>query len=140
AGGGGGGGGAVGGGGGAAGAKGAALALVGATVVDGTGGPPLVDAVVVVVDGKLAAVGPRATTPPPAGASVVDLRGKWIVPGLIDAHVHFFQSGGLYTRPDAIDLRNVRSYTDEPAWIKRRLPNTFARYLACAVTPLVDVG
>src|SRR5262249_40168073 len=75
-----------------------------------------------------------------AGASVVDLRGKWIVPGLIDAHVHFFQSGGLYTRPDAIDLRNVRSYTDELAWIKRRLPNTFARYLACGVTSVVDVG
>jgi imidazolonepropionase-like amidohydrolase len=116
------------------------VALVGATVVDGTGGPPLADAVVVVEGERVVAVGPRATTKPPAGATVVDVSGKWIVPGLIDAHVHFFQSGGLYTRPDAIDLRSTRSYAEELAWIKRRLPNTFARYLACGVTSVVDVG
>ena len=116
------------------------VALVGATVVDGTGGPPLADAVVLVEGERVVAVAPRATTRPPSGATAVDVSGKWIVPGLIDAHVHFFQSGGLYTRPDAIDLRATRSYADELAWIKRRLPNTFARYLACGVTSVVDVG
>ena len=41
----------------------------------------------------------------PAGVTVIDGSGKYLLPGLTDAHVHFFQSGGLYARPDGIDLR-----------------------------------
>ena len=44
----------------------------------------------------------------PAGATEIDGTGKYLMPGLVDAHVHFFQSGGLYTRPDAIDLRKEK--------------------------------
>jgi predicted amidohydrolase YtcJ len=40
------------------------------------------------------------------------------MPGLVDAHVHFFQSGGAYTRPDVIDLRAHRSYEQEAAGVK----------------------
>jgi len=43
----------------------------------------------------------------PKGARVVDSKGKWVVPGLIDAHVHFFQPGNLYTRPDVADFNAV---------------------------------
>src|SRR5262249_9315351 len=71
---------------------------------------------------------------------IVDGRGRWVMPGLIDAHVHFFQSGGAYTRPDAIDLRAHRSYEKEIAGIKERLPQTFARYLLCGITSVVDAG
>ncbi len=115
-------------------------AFVGGTVVDGTGAAPIADAVVVVEEGRIAAIGARALVAVPPAATVVDVAGKWIVPGLIDAHVHFFQSGGLYTRPDAIDLRDRRPYADEIAFIKKSLPSTFARYLACGVTSVVDVG
>jgi len=45
-----------------------------------------------------------------------------VIPGLVDAHVHFFQSGGLYTLPDAIDLRTRMPYAQEVARIKQRLP------------------
>jgi imidazolonepropionase-like amidohydrolase len=69
----------------------------------------------VVTDGRISAVGPAASVPIPAGATVVDARGKWVVPGLIDAHVHFFQSGNLYTRPDAADLRTAMPYAREVA-------------------------
>lgn len=48
---------------------------------------PLDDGVVIVTDGRISAVG-DASTPVPDGAEVVDVSGKWIVPGLIDAHVH----------------------------------------------------
>jgi imidazolonepropionase-like amidohydrolase len=62
------------------------------------------------------------------------------LPGYIDTHVHFFQSGDLFTRPDGADFNNVRPYKDEVAWIKSHLDDTFARYLRCGITSVVDVG
>ncbi len=115
-------------------------AFVGATVIDGTGRGPRPDAVIVVAGERIAAIGNRDEVAIPKEAQVVDAKGKWIIPGLIDAHVHFFQSGGLYTRPDVIDLREIRPYKKESDWIKARLPNTFARYLASGVTAVVDMG
>src|SRR5207249_7773470 len=65
---------------------------------------------------------------------------KFILPGYIDTHVHFFQSGDLYTRPDAVDLTQLRPYAEEVGWIKKNLPDPFARYLRCGITSVVDVG
>jgi len=115
-------------------------AYVGATVWDGTGAAAVADAVVVVEDDRIADVGPRATTPVPEGAAVVDVTGAWIVPGLIDPHIHFFQSAGLYTRPDIIDLRDARSYEWDQEQIRATLDDTLRRYLASGVTAVVDVG
>lgn len=64
------------------------IALVGATVIDGTGGPPLHDAVVMVRQGTIEFVGPRAAFELPKETREVDVRGRWIIPGLIDAHTH----------------------------------------------------
>jgi imidazolonepropionase-like amidohydrolase len=89
---------------------------------------------------RIEVVGPAAQVAIPAGAHRIDARGLFAIPGLIDSHVHFFQSGGLYTRPDAIDLRAVRPYTEEIAWIKANLHDTFARYLRAGITSVVDVG
>src|SRR5262249_10632166 len=69
-----------------------------------------------------------------------DCKGKFILPGYIDAHVHFFQSGDLYTRPDAADFNSIRSYKDEVAWVKTHLNDVFARYLRSGITSVVDVG
>jgi imidazolonepropionase-like amidohydrolase len=117
-----------------------ALVISGATLVDGTGAPPVADAVVVVEGNRIVAAGPRAKVPVPNGARVVDARGRWVMPGLVDAHVHFFQSGGIYTRPDVVDLRARVPYTEELARIRRRLPETFRRYLCSGVTAVVDAG
>jgi uncharacterized protein (TIGR02246 family) len=65
---------------------------------------------------------------------------QWIIPGLIDAHIHFFQSGGLYTRPDIIDLTSRVPYDEERRRIRENLPDTFRRYLASGVTGVVDCG
>jgi len=115
------------------------LAIVGATVVDGAAAP-IADAVVLINGDRIQAVGSRAQVALPKGITIVDGRGKWVAPGLIDAHVHFFQSGGAYTRPDVVDLRKVRPYEREIAILKAALPRTFARYLLCGVTSVVDVG
>ncbi|HAF03641.1 MAG TPA: amidohydrolase, partial [Spartobacteria bacterium] len=96
---------------------------------------------VVVVDGdRVAAVGTRKEMAVPTGSKWIDCKGKFILPGYIDTHVHFFQSGGLFTRPDGVDLTKIRPYAEEVALIKKNLPDTFARYLRCGITSVVDVG
>jgi imidazolonepropionase-like amidohydrolase len=68
------------------------VALVGATLIDGTGGPALPDAAVVVRQGKVESVGSRAGFELPPRTSQVDVSGRWIIPGLIDAHAHVAQA------------------------------------------------
>ena len=115
-------------------------AIVGPTAFVGDDLAPLPDAVVLVRGTKIEAVGSSGSVQIPANAYRIDAHGMYVIPGLIDSHVHFFQSGGLYTRPDAIDLRSVRPYGDEVAWIKANLHDTFARYLRAGITSVVDVG
>ena len=117
-----------------------ALAVLGATLIDGRGENPLVDSAMLIHGERIIAVGTRDTVRIPPGASVFDASGKWIIPGLIDAHVHFFLSGGIYARPDILDYQRVRPYTDELARTRARLLETFARYLTSGVTSVVDVG
>jgi imidazolonepropionase-like amidohydrolase len=64
------------------------VALVGATLFDGSGGPVLPDAVVVVRRGRIESVGTRSGFELPARTRQVDVTGRWIIPGLIDAHAH----------------------------------------------------
>lgn len=115
-------------------------AIVGTTALTGDDLRPLHDATILIADNRIEAVGPADAVPIPESALRVEAAGTWAIPGLIDSHVHFFQSGGLYTRPDAIDLRSVRPYTDELQWIRSNLLDTFARYLRAGITSVVDVG
>ncbi|HET8621976.1 MAG TPA: amidohydrolase family protein [Gemmatimonadales bacterium] len=62
------------------------LTLVNATVIDGTGAPPAPGMTVVVRDGKIAEI---AKSRPSKGDAVIDVGGRWVLPGLIDAHAHF---------------------------------------------------
>jgi len=58
------------------------------TLFDGTGADPVRDAVVLVSDGRITSVGAVATTAIPSGAEIIDLRDRFVMPGLIDAHSH----------------------------------------------------
>ena len=71
------------------------IAFVGATIIDGTDAEPLRDGVLVITDGRIRSVGPRGDVTPPPGAEVVDVRGKYIMPGLINAHGHVGATVGL---------------------------------------------
>ena len=64
------------------------VALVGATVIDGSGGPELPDAAIVIRKGRIESVGTRAGFQLPKRTVQVELAGRWIIPGLIDAHAH----------------------------------------------------
>lgn len=70
----------------------------------------------------------------------IDGTGKWLLPGLIDSHVHLFQSGSLYTRPDAFDLRKYQPYEDERKWLRQNAPDLLKRYLQSGITTIIDVG
>ena len=63
-------------------------AIVGGTVVDLGGGAPIPGAVVLIENDRITAVGPAATTKVPAGAEVIAANGKWLLPGLMNMHVH----------------------------------------------------
>jgi imidazolonepropionase-like amidohydrolase len=64
------------------------VALVGGTIVDGSGAAPRTDAVVVVRGGHIESVTTRAGFSLPERTTQVDVSGKWVMPGLIDAHGH----------------------------------------------------
>src|SRR5260370_9357378 len=116
------------------------IALVGGTLINPAMSQVLENSVVVIDGDRISAVGTRKDMAVPTGSKWIDCKGKFILPGYIDTHVHFFQSGGLFTRPDVVDLTKVRPYAEEIAWIKKNLPDTFARYLRSGITSVVDVG
>ena len=62
--------------------------LTNVTVIDGTGAAAKPNSAIVMTDGKIAYVGPMAGLKAPAGAKTVDLSGKFVMPGIIDSHVH----------------------------------------------------
>jgi imidazolonepropionase-like amidohydrolase len=64
------------------------IAITGVTLIDGTGAPAIRNANIVIQDGRIRGAGPASKTKVPAGAEVVDGRGKWVIPGLVDLHVH----------------------------------------------------
>lgn len=116
------------------------MALAGATVIDGTGAPPVDDAVVVMRDGRIECAGTMEQCPVADDVDVVDARGKWIMPGLVDAHVHFSQTGWVDGRPDALDLRRDHPYEQTIAWLRHNTAQLFRSYLCNGVTTVFDVG
>ena len=115
-------------------------ALVGATLLDGRGAAPIRDAVVVMRDGRIECAGARTACPIPEGIARTDMSGLWITPGLIDAHVHFSQSGWADARPDSLDVRDRHPYEEVQADLRTH-PERFLRADLCSgVTSVFDVG
>ena len=114
------------------------IALAGGTIINPGDGKIIRDGTVVIDGDRITDIGRLYLTK--FTGRTINCTGKFILPGYIDTHVHFFQSGDLFTRPDGADFNNVRPYKDEVAWIKSHLDDTFARYLRCGITSVVDVG
>ena len=115
------------------------IALVGATVITPADGKVMPNATVVINSDKIENVAMGKQNAAGLGKQI-NCAGKFILPGYIDTHVHFFQSGDLFTRPDGADLNSVRPYKDEVVWVKSHLNDVFARYLRSGITSVVDVG
>ena len=71
------------------------LAFVGARIIDGTANAPIEDGVLVITDGRIRSVGPRDAVTIPEDAQQIDVSGKTIMPGLINAHGHVGGTLGL---------------------------------------------
>src|SRR5512135_863145 len=115
-------------------------AYTGATLVDGTGAPAVPNAVVVVRDGRIACAGPASACRVPEGVAATDARGSWIVPGLVDAHVHFSQTGWADGRPDAFDVRAAHPYDGTERDLRTHPGRFFRSYVCSGVTSVFDVG
>jgi enamidase len=70
------------------------VALTHVRVIDGTGAPARTDQTLVIRDGQIAAMGPSATVAAPTGATVIDLTGKSVMPGLVMLHEHLYYPTG----------------------------------------------
>lgn len=87
------------------------VAITGARLIDGTGRAPLEQATLIISDGRIQTVGVPAAVQIPVGAVRVDLSGKTIIPGLINAHAHL--NNGNDARPlRAQLLAQLRLYAD----------------------------
>lgn len=113
-------------------------ALTGATLFDGNGGR-IANGVVLIQEGRITEVG-EAETKIPEGAEVIDVSGKFITPGLVDAHVHFGQTGFFDGRPDALDLRDTLPYEAVQERLSQHPERYYEAYLRSGVTAVYDVG
>jgi imidazolonepropionase-like amidohydrolase len=95
---------------------------------------------VIVINDRIASIHKDKMYKLPPGTDVIDGTGKWLSPGFVDAHVHFFQSGGLYARPDAIDLRKYQPYDKELQFVHNNMHDLLDRYMAAGITSVIDVG
>src|SRR4029077_2065541 len=85
------------------------ISLVGATVINPADGKVMPNATVVINGDKIERVSMGKQEAATLGKQI-DCAGKFILPGYIDTHVHFFQSADLFTRPDGADFSSVRPY------------------------------
>ena len=96
------------------------------TLIDGTGGPPLADAAMIIDDGRIRWVGPAAQLRTPSSAQVLDLSGRYVMPGIINLHCHLGNTVGLE--------QNAKFFTREN--VEKNL-ETYASY---GVTTVLSLG
>ena len=99
-------------------------AFVGAQIIDGTGGAPITDGVLVVRDGRIEAVGAGDTVAVPADAEQIDVTGRTIIPGLINAHGH---------------VNNVRGL-DQVEYTEEQVESQLALYARYGVSTVFSLG
>jgi amidohydrolase family protein len=89
------------------------LVIKGGRLIDGTGRAPVDDAVIVIQNGRFQSIGRGVAAP--AGAEVIDVKGKTILPGFIDGHGHLEDfHGELYLHLGITTCASIELYQDGP--------------------------
>ena len=105
------------------------IALTGGTLIEGNGGAPIPDAVVFIQGTKILKAGPASAVTVPEKAERIDARGKYILPGFIDCHIH-----------TAYPFDESQYSTDDDASTALRALHVMNLYLKSGVTSVRDVG
>jgi imidazolonepropionase-like amidohydrolase len=100
--------------------------LRGFTLIDGTGGAPAPNSAMVVDAGRITWIGPASSLKAPAGADVVDLTGRFVMPGLIDLHGHFGITVGM--------TQDARQYS------RQTVEHDLKTYASYGVTTVLSLG
>ena len=91
------------------------LVIEGGKLIDGTGRPPIENAVIIIAAGRFQAVGTSGEIAIPADAQVIDVKGKTVLPGFIDGHGHLEDfHGELYLYLGITTCANIELYQDGP--------------------------
>ncbi|MEV5810023.1 amidohydrolase family protein [Streptomyces parvulus] len=125
--------------------RGGDLVVEGGTLLDPATGDVTEDAVVVIRDGVVRAAGARGTTAAPAGVERLDAHGQWVLPGLIDAHIHLNTAAEARdaVRKGATSARSgsTNFYQDIAVReLARRVPGMAPRLRAAGVFVTPDLG
>jgi imidazolonepropionase-like amidohydrolase len=97
------------------------------------------NSIIIIKDGIIQSVGSEGLEIP-KNSEEIDLSGKFMSPGLVDAHVHFSQTGFYDGRPDALDLTDTINFTKLQAYLKENPERYYEAYLRSGVTAVYDVG
>lgn len=98
------------------------IAITGGTLIDGTGAEPLTNHTIIINGDTIESVGPSVSTTIPENAMVIDITGKWILPGFIDLHHHLGYSESV------------------PSMATLRALDMMNRMLSAGVTSIRDLG
>jgi imidazolonepropionase-like amidohydrolase len=110
------------------------------TLIDGSGDRPQLNMSVLVQNGRIQKIKKAGFFPTPAHAEVVDGTGMFLMPGMIDTHTHFWESGSIYTSPFLYDLRNIVPFETHIDWVRSRAEFTLSRFLCGGVTTIVEMS
>lgn len=113
-------------------------ALKGATIFDGNGNK-IENGIILIQNNKIVRVGDTEMHIP-ENAQIINVSGKYIMPGLIDAHIHFFQTAFFDSRPDAADLRDSITLENVVNYQKNHPERYYQAYLRSGITAVYDVG
>ncbi|SDS49718.1 amidohydrolase family protein [Gramella sp. MAR_2010_147] len=113
-------------------------ALMGATIFDGNG-KSIQNGVIIIEGNRIRSIG-DAGMEIPQDSQIIDVSGKYIMPGLVDAHMHFFQTGFFDSRPDAADLRDTIPLENVVEYQKNNPERYYQSYLRSGITGVYDVG
>jgi imidazolonepropionase-like amidohydrolase len=112
------------------------LAIRNVTLINGTGADPLPGATVLVAGERIVVAGPGTRVDVPGGVETLDGTGRWLVPGLVDLHVHVNNCGEeafpLWLANGVTSIRDIggpHSSRGGPSW-----PRAGARGRACSPT------
>ncbi|HEV2224169.1 MAG TPA: amidohydrolase family protein [Candidatus Acidoferrales bacterium] len=118
------------------------IALTHARVIDGTGAPARTNQTIIISGGKIQSIGDSASISVPAGAQVLDLTNKTVIPGLVGMHEHMFYPAGGRT---AVAMYNEMGFSFPRLYLANgvtsiRTTGSIEPYTDLELKKLIDSG